>query len=126
MSAIYRQVLLAGLRLFAAGEPVPHTNAPDARLGSLLGNYKKSEDLIGENGLLKQLTTLLLKKALDAEMATSATHSKHGQELNPAGNTRNGKSGAPPKGEFGEFPTEVPRNRQGTFEPQLIPKNQTR
>ena len=41
-------------------------------------------------------------------------------------NTRNGKSKKTLKGEFGELPIEVPRDRQGTFEPQLIPKHQTR
>lgn len=45
---------------------------------------------------------------------------------NPAGNTRNGKSRKTLKGEFGELPIEIPRDRHGTFEPQLIPKHQTR
>ena len=43
-----------------------------------------------------------------------------------AGNTRNGKSRKTLKGEFGQLPIEVPRDRHGTFEPQLIPKHQTR
>ena len=41
---------------------------PQELLTSLLANYKKPEDLIGENGLLKQLTKLLVEKALDAEL----------------------------------------------------------
>lgn len=41
---------------------------PEALLSSLLANYKRPEDLIGENGLLKQLTKLLVEKALDAEL----------------------------------------------------------
>jgi len=45
---------------------------------------------------------------------------------NPAGNTRNGKSRKTLKGDFGELPIEVPRDRHGSFEPQLIPKHQTR
>lgn len=101
-------------------------NVPDALLDSLLANYQKPEDLIGENGLLKQLTKLLVEKALDAEMAAHLGHSKHEPVCNPAGNTRNGKSRKTLKGEFGELPIEVPRDRQGTFEPQLIPKHQTR
>lgn len=101
-------------------------NVPDALLDSLLANYQKPEDLIGENGLLKQLTKLLVEKALDAEMAAHLGHSKHESVRNPAGNTRNGKSRKTLKGEFGELPIEVPRDRQGTFEPQLIPKHQTR
>ena len=101
-------------------------NVPDALLDSLLADYQKPEDLIGENGLLKQLTKLLVEKALDAEMAAHLGHRKHEPVRNPAGNTRNGKSRKTLKGEFGELPIEVPRDRQGTFEPQLIPKHQTR
>jgi putative transposase len=101
-------------------------DVPDALLDSLLANYQKPEDLIGENGLLKQQTKLLVEKALDAEMAAHLGHSKHEPVLNPAGNARNGKSRKTLKGEFGELPIEVPRDRQGTFEPQLIPKHQTR
>jgi len=43
-------------------------DVPSELLDSLLANYSKPEDLIGENGLLKQLTKLLVEKALDAEM----------------------------------------------------------
>ena len=99
---------------------------PDELLSSLLANYKKPEDLIGENGLLKQLTKLLVEKALDAEMTEHLGHEKHEPVANGAGNTRNGRSRKTLKGEFGELPIEVPRDRQGSFEPKLIPKHQTR
>jgi putative transposase len=95
-------------------------------LDSLLADYRKPEDLIGENGLLKQLTKLLVEKALEAEMADHLGHGKNEPVENPAGNTRNGKSRKTLKGEFGELPIEIPRDRHGTFEPQLIPKHQTR
>ncbi|HWV44719.1 MAG TPA: IS256 family transposase [Nitrospira sp.] len=95
-------------------------------LDSLLADYKKPEDLIGENGLLKQLTKLLVERALDAEMAEHLGHGKHETVTNAAGNTRNGKSQKTLKGDFGELPIEIPRDRQGSFEPQLIPKHQTR
>ena len=101
-------------------------DVPEALLTSLLADYQKPEDLIGENGLLKQLTKLLVEKALDAEMAQHLGHAKHDPVANPAGNTRNGKSRKTLKGEFGELPIEIPRDRHGTFEPQLIPKHQTR
>ena len=99
---------------------------PDELLSSLLANYQKPEDLIGENGLLKQLTKLLVEKALDAEMTEHLGHEKHEPVVNSAGNTRNGRSRKTLKGEFGELPIEVPRDRQGSFEPKLIPKHQTR
>ena len=99
---------------------------PEALLTGLLADYQKPEDLIGENGLLKELTKLLVEKALEAEMAAHLGHGKHEPVINAAGNTRNGKSRKTLKGEFGELPIEVPRDRHGTFEPQLIPKHQTR
>ena len=99
---------------------------PDELLSRLLANYKKPEDLIGENGLLKQLTKLLVEKALEAEMTEHLGHDRHAPVANPAGNARNGRSRKTLKGEFGELPIEVPRDRRGSFEPKLIPKHQTR
>ena len=99
---------------------------PQELLASLLADYKKPEDLIGENGLLKQLTKLLVEKALDVELTEHLGHERHEAVANASGNTRNGKSKKTLKGEFGELPIEVPRDRHGSFEPQLIPKHQTR
>lgn len=101
-------------------------DVPEALLTSLLANYQKPEDLIGENGLLKQLTKLLVEKALDAEMSNHLGHDKNQPVVNTSGNTRNGKSKKTLKGEFGELPIDIPRDRHGSFEPQLIPKHQTR
>jgi putative transposase len=95
-------------------------------IDSLLANYKKPEDLIGENGLLKQLTKKLVERALQAEMAEHLGHAKHEMVANPAGNTRNGKSKKTLKGDFGEMPIEIPRDRHGSFEPQIVTKHQTR
>lgn len=95
-------------------------------LDSLLADYRKPEDLIGEKGLLKQLTKLLVEKALEAEMADHRGRGKNEPVENLAGNTRNGKSKKTLKGDFGELPIEIPRDRHSTFEPQLIPKHQTR
>ncbi|WP_241242096.1 transposase [Xanthomonas sp. ISO98C4] len=71
----------------------PRTHeVPDELLSSLLVNYTKPEDLIGENGLLKQLTKRLVERALDAEMTEQLGHDKHEPVANAAGNTRNGRS----------------------------------
>ena len=99
---------------------------PADLIDSLLSDYKKPEDLIGEHGLLKQLTKILVERALEAEMAEHLGHAKHEPVANPAGNARNGKSRKTLKGDFGELPIEIPRDRHGAFEPQLIPKHQTR
>jgi putative transposase len=99
---------------------------PTALLDTLLSNYQKPEDLIGENGLLKQLTKALVERALEAEMTEHLGHAKHEPVTNPSGNARNGKSRKNLKGDFGELPIEIPRDRHGSFEPQIIAKHQTR
>ena len=104
----------------------PKREVPKELIDGLLADYKKPEDLIGENGLLKQLTKMLVERALDAEMAEHLGHGKNEPVTNMSGNARNGKSKKTLKGEFGELPIEIPRDRQGSFEPQLIPKHQTR
>ena len=92
----------------------------------MLANYKNPEDLIGEEGLLKHLTKLVVERALEAELSEHLGHEKHGSVANESGNTRNGKSRKTLKGEFGELPIEVPRDRHGSFEPKLVTKHQTR
>ncbi len=99
---------------------------PNDLIDQLLSGYKKPEDLIGENGLLKQLTKALIERALQAEMTEHLGHDKHATVSNLTGNARNGKSSKTLKGEFGELPIEIPRDREGSFEPQLISKHQTR
>lgn len=61
-------------------------------LDGLLADYRKPEDLIGENGLLKQLTKLLVERSLQAEMGEHLGHGKNKSVEYTAGNTRNGKN----------------------------------
>lgn len=98
----------------------------DQLLDQLLAHYQKPEDLIGADGILKQLTKKLVERALDAEMTHHLGHDRHQPVVNPVGNTRNGFSRKKLKGEFGELPIEVPRDRHGSFEPQIAEKHQTR
>jgi putative transposase len=95
-------------------------------IDQLLAGYKKPEDLIGENGLLKQLTKRLVERALEAEMTEHLGHTKNASVANAAGNARNGKSKKTLKGDFGELPIDIPRDRHASFEPQIVPKHQTR
>jgi putative transposase len=92
---------------------------------SLLKDYKKPEDLIGENGLLKQLTKQLLERAMATELTEHVGYEKHDPAGHHSGNSRNGTSQKTIKGSFGRLPLEVPRDRNGTFAPQIIPKHQT-
>ena len=93
---------------------------------SLLVNTQKPEDLIGENGRLLQLTKLLVERALEAEMAEHLGHDKSQAITNASRNARNGHSDKTLLGDFGELPLEIPRDRQSSFEPQIIAKHQTR
>src|SRR5271170_1533889 len=95
-------------------------------IDKLLSDYKKPEDIIGEHGLLKQLTKALLERAMQAEMTAHLGYTKHDPAGNNSGNSRNGKTSKALKGDFGEMPLETPRDRKGTFEPRIVAKGQTR
>ena len=95
-------------------------------IDKLMKEYQKPEDLIGEKGLLNQLTKRLLERAMAAEMTEHLGYEKHEAAGQNSGNSRNGKSAKTLKGTFGTLPMEVPRDRNGTFEPQIIGKHQTR
>ena len=95
-------------------------------IDELLANYKKPEDIIGENGLLKQLTKALLERAMNAELTEHLGYDKHDPVGNNSGNSRNGVTTKTLKGDFGAMSLETPRDRQGTFEPKIIGKGQTR
>ena len=87
---------------------------------------KSPEELLGKGGVLKQLTKRLVERALEGEMTTHLGYEKNASEGNNTGNSRNGKTSKQVKAEFGEVELEVPRDRSGEFEPQLVKKGQRR
>src|SRR3954452_6654912 len=95
-------------------------------IDELLKGYQKPEDLIGETGILKQLQKALLERVMGAELTHHLGYEKHDPAGHNSGNSRNGSSSKTVKGEFGEMVIETPRDRNGTFEPQLLKKHQTR
>src|SRR5437899_2587918 len=95
-------------------------------LDKLLAGYQKPEDLIGENGLLKQLTKALVERALNAELTHHLGYEKNDAEGRGSGNSRNGNSPKKLTGDFGEVEIEVPRDRKGDFQPQIVGKHQRR
>jgi putative transposase len=95
-------------------------------IDQLLKDYKSPEDVLGENGLLKKLTKAVLERAMQAELTHHLGYEKHDPAGKKSGNSRNGKSKKTLKGEFGSLPIEVPRDRQASFEPRIVPKGQTR
>ncbi len=95
-------------------------------LDQLLADYKTPEQIIGENGLLKQLTKAILERALQGELAEHLGYGKNDPAGSNSGNSRNGTTKKKLKGDFGEIELETPRDRKGSFEPQIVEKRQTR
>src|SRR3974390_325979 len=93
-------------------------------LDQLLANTKP-EDLTGENGLFKQLKKALIERALGAELTEHLGYEKGDPTGRGSGNSRNGTSSKTLLTEDGEIEIAVPRDRTGSFEPQLVAKGQT-
>jgi putative transposase len=95
-------------------------------IDELLKDYLDPQDILAEGGLLKQLTKAVIERCLEAELDTHLGYAKHARQGPTTENRRNGQSQKTLKGEQGQVDIEIPRDRQGTFEPQLVPKGQTR
>ncbi len=97
-----------------------------AVLDELLKEYKTPEDMLGNNGLLQQLTKALVERALEGEMTHHLGYPPHDAAGDNSGNSRNGKSKKTITGKRGTVEIEVPRDRQAEFEPQLVKRGQRR
>ena len=95
-------------------------------IDELLKDYETPQDILGEGGLLKELTKAVIERCLETELDTHLGYPKHGRKGNAMGNSRNGHSQKTLKGEQGHVDIEVPHDRQSTYEPQLVKKGQTR
>ena len=89
-------------------------------LDELLAGYEKPEDLVGENGLFKQLKKALLERALGAELTHHLGYEKGDPAGRGDGNHRNGSYPKTVLTEEGALDLDVPRDRNGSFEPQII------
>ena len=69
---------------------------------------------------MRQLSKGLLERMLAAEMTEHLGHENGGVVINPEGNIRNGKIKKTVKGDLGQMNLAIPRDRQASFEPQLI------
>ena len=90
-----------------------------------LKKCKTMEDLLGKNGLIKRMIKGTLEGMLQAELENHLGYEKSSKKGNNSGNSRNGKSRKNVKSTFGEVPIEIPRDRNGTYEPLAIPKYKT-
>jgi len=94
-------------------------------LDELMQHYQDPEDLLGERGLLRQLTKALIERAMEGELTHHLGYEKHSPSGHNSGNYRNGGSHKTIKGNYGHIPLKVPRDRAGSFEPKIIPKGQS-
>ena len=95
-------------------------------LDELLKGCERPEDLLGDAGLMKELKIKLMERMLGAELTAHLGY-EAGKDAPPGQpNRRNGSAGKRLKGQDGEMPISVPRDRDGSFEPELVKKGQTR
>jgi putative transposase len=97
----------------------------DKMLDELLEG-KSPEEILGENGLLDDLTKRMVERALEGEMTHHLGYPARSPAGQHTGNSRNGKTQKTVKGKTGEMEITVPRDRNGEFEPQLVKKHQRR
>ncbi len=96
----------------------------DKLIDQLLEGKTSREDILGEDGLLKELTKKVAERALEAEMEEHLGYAKHAPSGKNSGNSRNGKSCKSVRSIHGEIDLEVPRDRNGSFEPKLVKKGE--
>ncbi len=111
----------------AAVEPVAE-DAVDEQLVRQLGQRARAEglQLTGEGGLLQRLTKMVVESALDGEMEDHLGYAKHEPAGRDGGNSRNGTRAKEVLTEAGPVQIAVPRDRDGSFTPQLVKKRQRR
>jgi putative transposase len=97
---------------------------PDEIVDQLLKGYQKPEDLLGPGGLIKQLMGRLISRAMDAELTHHLGYDRGQDPPAVQENRRNGKGRKTLRTDSGPVDIEVPRDREGTFEPQIVGKHE--
>ncbi|MGW7704445.1 IS256 family transposase [Kitasatospora sp. NPDC054768] len=99
----------------------------DQLIGQLVDRARASGlQLTGAGGLLQQLTKKILESAPEGEMTDHLGYEKHDPAGTGSGNSRNGTRSKTVLTEVGPVEIDVPRDREGSFEPQLVRKRQRR
>jgi putative transposase len=99
---------------------------PTELLDELLKDYEKPEDLLGKDGIFDQLKKAVMERALGAELTDHLGYEEGDPSGNGSGNSRNGYGRKRVTTDSSQVEIEVPRDREGTFEPRLVRKRQTR
>lgn len=99
----------------------------EALLDELLKDYEGDpKQILGKNGLLRQLQKALAERVLEGELTEHLGYRAHAAEGRGSGNARNGYGTKTVQTETDQFEIKVPRDRGGSFEPQLVGKRQRR
>jgi len=99
---------------------------PKELLDQLLQHCDDPQDLLAQGGFLHQLTGRLVERALGGEMSDHLGYDKHAADGKGSGNSRNGHTAKTLKSEHGDVRVHIPRDRNGAFEPVLVPKHERR
>jgi putative transposase len=113
----------------AAREELPREvreRLSDELIDELLAGASTEEEIVGAGGVLAQLTKRLVERALAAELTEHLGYEPHQEPPGGAGNTRNGSTAKTLATEHGSVEIETPRDRNATFEPQIVRKGQRR
>jgi putative transposase len=110
------------------GDPPARRPLIDEELADQLLGKAQAEgvELLGPDGLLSQVTKAVLERALAEEMTGHLGYDKHDPAGRGSGNSRNGTTGKTVLTDVGAVDLAVPRDRNGSFEPQIVRKGQTR
>ena len=95
-------------------------------LDELLEGCERPEDPLGDGGLMKELKRALMQRMLGAELTEHLGYEHGAAPPAEQANRRNGAGRKTVRGQDGALEIAVPRDREGSFEPRLIPKGQTR
>jgi putative transposase len=98
----------------------------DELIDELLAGARTEEEIVGPGGLLADLTRRLVERAMSAELSEHLGYERHQEPPGGSGNTRNGSTPKTLATEHGPVAIQTPRDRKGTFEPQLVRKGQRR
>src|SRR6478736_3754580 len=109
------------------GPPARRPLVDEQLADQLLGKAQaEGVELLGPDGLLSQVTKVVLERALAEEMTGHLGYDKHDPAGRGSGNSRNGMTPKTVLTDVGAVDLAVPRDRNGTFEPQIVRKGQTR